>query len=127
MSTDPQGRSGEATTLSFENCVFCKDGLLVGGSRGREDRQEPPHLQDGCSCVVDGQDVGDVVLGQQLSVLCICGAQEKIKQFKAANHGSPRLGPELNKAFSARRQTPPPIPEEPSKQIWLQSFTLVLN
>lgn len=40
---------------------------LVSGSGGHcrlRHTEKTFHLQDGCSCVMDGQDVGDVVLSQ---------------------------------------------------------------
>lgn len=37
------------------------------------------HLQEGRRCVMDGQNVGDVVLRQQLLISCICQSEQTLR------------------------------------------------
>lgn len=92
-------------------------------------RKAPPHLQDGCSCVMDGQDVGDVVPRQQLRVSSIYGKEES-----GNLNNSHQLKPNLSFFFfffyPRTTPPPPPPPEMSSKQMWLhgfKSFALVFN
>ena len=95
--------------------------------------QRRPHLQDGCGCVVDGQDVADVVLSQQLLVSSIC-AQKKQEIANTppvqSQMVSCRLKPKLSIFCPSTTQPPPPpsLPQMCPKQMWPSGFSaLFLN
>lgn len=50
---------------------------LTGSHRSTCETEEPSHLQDGHSCVMNGQNVADVVLRQQLLISCICNQRKR--------------------------------------------------
>lgn len=67
---------------------WCVSGRINAGSTGSHrstcESRESSHLQNGHSCVMNGQDVADVVLRQQLLILCICQSEETMTSWEFA-------------------------------------------
>lgn len=79
---------------------------------------------------MDGQDVGDVVLSQQLPVSSICGTQRKSRNTRYTLHPITNhtvWAPKLNKASSAQQQPPSWSDFQANVALRFQSFALVLN
>lgn len=127
MSINQQRRreGGNDIAALRGEAVSSKAGCVSGG-HGVVRADAMPHLQDGCSCVVDGQDVGDVVLRQQLPVSCICGSQRKSRNPTCTT--CCKLRPKLSLFYPTT--TSPAAPHPPPlmcpRHMWLYGFKVLL-